>query len=587
MSAAAENASPSTDSKLVALRVWPAIVLLVLFGLVKYAYLINGEYTPILFMLSVFGPMLIGLLAAIWWVFASRATKRERWQGILEVLVIGTVGFFVADKSMRGMAFFFYPYPLALALFLGLLTLLGSWRSEMRTKLTVLTLLAVFGYCALIRLDGLTGDFNAEITYRWQPTPEDKLVAAIGRPKAPAETANAEPLGAVTWADFRGARRDAIVPGVKLATDWKAQPPREIWRKPVGPGWSSFVIAGNRLFTQEQRGDNELVVCYDANTGNERWRHETSARFWESVAGAGPRATPTLAQGGLFTLGATGVLIRFDPLSGQVVWQRNLKDDSQRDLPIWGFSSSPLVVGDVVVVHGGGKDDKGLFAYDVATGSPRWQVAAGNDSYSSAHLATIAGRESLLMLTNTGLTAHDPASGKLHWEHAWPFNNYRVVQPLVLDGSRVILGTGMGAGTRCIEVKPDGEGVKIETVWTTSEMKPDYNDYVAHQGFIYGFDHNIFACVDLATGKRKWKKGRYGNGQVLLLPDANQLLVLSEEGEAVLLNANPEKLDELARHSVLKGKTWNHPALVGNRLYSRNAEEMSCFELPLATAAGE
>lgn len=588
MNADTTPATTDAANSLQPLRIWPALVLLVLFALAKFSTQLNGEFTPTLFMLTIFGPMAIGVMACVWWAFFSRASFRERWQGLLEVVAIGVLGFLIADKSMRGMSFFFYPFPLALAMFLIVPTVLSQWRSKWRTMLTVLAVAAVFGYTSLIRLEGLTGDFDAKITYRWQPTAEDLLLAANSKPANPSDaTQNAEPLGEVTWSDFRGPRRDGVVPGVKLATDWKAQPPREVWRKKIGPGWSSFVIAGNRLFTQEQRGEQELVVCYDTNNGDERWRHETTARFWESVAGAGPRATPTLAQGGLFTLGATGVLIRFEPTTGKVVWQRNLKDDSQRELPIWGFSSSPLVVGDVVVVHAGGKDDKGLFAYDIATGAPRWQVASGDHSYSSAQLSLIGGRESLLMMTNAGLTAHDPATGKLLWEHSWKIENYRVLQPLVLDGNRVLVGTGIGSGTRLLQITPSGDDVKVDTVWTTSDMKPDYNDYVVHHGYLYGFDHNIFACIDLATGKRQWKKGRYGNGQVLLLPDADQLLVLSEEGEAVLLHATHEKLDELARHSVLVGKTWNHPALIGNRLYSRNSEEMSCFELPLATTASK
>jgi outer membrane protein assembly factor BamB len=585
MSTSPANISPPSGSPVVPLRVWPAMVLIALLALFRYAHVINGEYTPQLFMLTVFGPMLLGLLAAGWWLFASKATKRERWLGGAALAAIGVVGFLAADKSMQGMSFFFFPYPISLAVFLVLTTLLGRWLSTKRTIATVVAVLAVYAYCDLIRMEGLTGDFDADIAYRWQPTAEDRLLATSKSPSVAA--ASTEPLGVVTWSEFRGPHRDAVVPGVDLATDWQAQPPREVWRKKIGPGWSSFAIAGNRLFTQEQRGENELVVCYDANTGEERWRHETPARFWESVAGAGPRATPTLAQGGLFALGATGVLARFDPVNGKVVWQRNLKDDSQRDLPVWGFSSSPLVVGDVVVVHAGGQGDKGLFAYDIADGKLRWQVAAGDHSYASAQLATVAGRESLLMLTNDGLTAHDPATGKLLWDHPWKFGNYRAVQPLVVDAKHVLLGTGMGAGTRYIEIEPGEPAPKINTLWTTAEMKPDYNDYVAHKGYLYGFDHNIFSCIDLATGKRLWKKGRYGNGQVLLLPDADQLLVLSESGEAVLLRTNPEKLDELARHQVLEGKTWNHPALVGNRLYSRNGEEMSCFELPVTTVAGK
>ena len=189
----------------------------------------------------------------------------------------------------------------------------------------------------------------------------------------------------------------------------------------------------------------------------------------------------------------------------------------------------------------------------------------------------------ILLLANTGLTAIDATTGKPAWNYEWKYEGHRIVQPLILDHSGVLLGSGMGAGTRRLEVVAAKGDVKFEERWTSLEMKPDFNDYVAYSGFLYGLDHNILSCVDLATGKRKWKGGRYGNGQILLLPDAGQLLVLSEFGDLVLIRANPEKLEELARQKMLNGKTWNHPVLVGNRIFVRNSEEAACFELPLAS----
>jgi outer membrane protein assembly factor BamB len=228
-----------------------------------------------------------------------------------------------------------------------------------------------------------------------------------------------------------------------------------------------------------------------------------------------------------------------------------------------------------------------VMAYDTKTGKPCWSAPAGDHSYSSPQLATVAGKEAILMLDNSGVSAIEPVDGKPIWTYEWKFNNYRAVQPLILDPTDLVLGTGMGTGTRRIELKAAKAGVDIAERWTSLDMKPDFNDYVAWKGYLYGLDHNILCCVDLATGKRKWKNGRYGNGQLLLLPDSGQILVLSEEGDLVLIHANPEKLDEVARHKVLEGKTWNHPALAGNRIYVRNAEEAACFELPVAGQSAE
>ena len=191
-----------------------------------------------------------------------------------------------------------------------------------------------------------------------------------------------------------------------------------------------------------------------------------------------------------------------------------------------------------------------------------------------------------MMVCNQGISAYDPASGEVLWKHDWPYDGYRVLQPLLIDAASVVIGTGMGTGTRRIDLKFDEDGkVQVDERWTSRDMKPDYNDYVAYEGNLYGFDRNIFSCVDLETGKRVWKKGRYGHGQVLLLSDAGQLLVLSETGDLVLLRATPERLDELDRMQVLTGKTWNHPVLVGDRLYVRNGEEAACYEMPLQSSA--
>ena len=148
-----------------------------------------------------------------------------------------------------------------------------------------------------------------------------------------------------------------------------------------------------------------------------------------------------------------------------------------------------------------------------------------------------------------------------------------ILQPYVL------LGTAMGTGTQRIEVRLEGDQLVAEESWLSRGISPYYNDYVTHGSYLYGFDNNIFACVDLATGQRKWKKGRYGHGQVLLLPKASQLLVISEHGELVLLRADANESIELGRYQALHGRTWNHPVVVGNRLYVRNAEEAACFEL--------
>ncbi len=588
MSALSSESAPVAGPR--PLRIWPALALLALLAVAKASTWLTEEFSFGLFMFAVYAPLVAAVGILLWWSLASRATGRERWLGPLGVILVAVAAYLLADPSIKGMGFLFFVMPTGVAL-VGV-ALVGFGRALPALRISAAILAAAIGFMGwdLLRNDGIWGDFRTSLHWRWEPTAEETFLASIQQQPAPASAASEasaadEAPETIEWSDFRGPRRDGAVPGVVLDTDWQAHPPQELWRRKVGPGWSSFVVAGHSLYTQEQRGDTEVIACYNADTGAQQWIHESPARFWESVAGPGPRATPTLSGGRLYAVGATGLVHCLNPSTGAVIWQRDLEKDAQRKPLTWGYSSSPLVVGDTVIVYAGGEDDKGVFAYDIASGEPRWQAPAGDHSYSSPQLASVAGHDWVLMLTNAGLSAIDPAKGTVAWMYEWKYNGYRTLQPLVVEGSSVLLGTGMGTGTRRVDVTLADSGPQIKDRWTSLEMKPDFNDYVAHKGCLYGFDHNIFACIDLETGKRLWKKGRYGNGQVLLLPEADQLLVLTETGEVVVLRANPKNLEELARKKVLSDKTWNHPVLVRNRLYVRNGEEAVCLEVPLAPAA--
>jgi outer membrane protein assembly factor BamB len=365
---------------------------------------------------------------------------------------------------------------------------------------------------------------------------------------------------------------------VRIETDWSKSPPVELWRRPIGPGWSSFAVHGNFLYTQEQRGNDEIVSCYNLTTGEPVWRHRDAARFWESNAGAGPRATPTVSKGRVYTFGATGILNALDARNGSVVWSRNAASDTKTKLPGWGFASSPLVVDDLVIVAAAGA----LAAYSIGTGEPRWYGPTGGWGYSSPHLSTIDGVAQVLLLNGEGAISVAPADGSLLWKHEWPGDS--IVQPAVTAGGDVLIGSGAGmgrmeSGMRRVAVAHGPGGWTVEERWTSKGLKPYFNDFVIHKGHAFGFDYGTVACIDLNDGKRKWKGGRYGHGQIILLPDQDLLLVLSEEGELALVAAVSDQFTELTRFRAIAGKTWNHPALVGDVLLVRNGEEMAAFRL--------
>jgi len=350
----------------------------------------------------------------------------------------------------------------------------------------------------------------------------------------------------------------------------------------VGPGWSSFAVRGDRLYTQEQRGEDEVVSCYKVSTGEPVWRHRDAARFWESNAGAGPRGTPTLANGRVYTFGGTGIVNALDAGTGAVFWSRNAASDTGAKLPLWGFASSPLVVDDLVVVAAAGH----LVAYEAATGQPRWHGPKSGWGYSSPHLAAIDGVRQVLLLNGAGAISVAPADGTVLWEHKWPGDG--IVQPAltaegdVLIGTATGMGEGAGIGMRRVSVGRADGAWTVQERWTSTGLKPYFNDFVVHKGHAFGFDGSILACVDVKDGERKWKGGRYGAGQLVLLPEQDLLLVRSEQGELALVQATPDRFTELARFPAIEGKTWNHPVLAGDVLLARNAEEMAAFRLALA-----
>jgi len=619
----AQTDEPSAQKPL---RLWPGVVAVVLQWL---AWFVLPVVVPEAGMYGMMAGVFGGLVVVVWWLFFSRA----RWSERLGALVLMVVAVFATKRIVHpsmanagmGMMLFFFSVPV---LSLALVSWAAASRrlsSGPRRASMVAAILLACGVFTLVRTGGITGEGNSDLHWRWTPTPEERLLAQAGdKPAAlasppaaktaveppaaragegpaaasapPAVTApekrreaqaNHEPAalppapaGAPTgadWPGFRGPARDAVVRGVRIETDWSKSPPIELWRRPVGPGWSSFAVRGDLLYTQEQRGEDEVVSCYNLTTGQPVWRHRDAARFWESNGGAGPRATPTLGHGRVYAFGATGILNALDAGSGAVVWSRNAASDTGAKSPGWGFAGSPLVVNDVVIVAASGR----LAAYDVATGHPRWLGPTGGAGYSSPHLATIDGVAQILLLRGARTTSVAPADGALLWEHSWQ-PGVSIVQPaLAADGDVLIAaGDAMGGiGIRRIAVAHGPGGWTIEERWTSVGLKPYFNDFVVHDGHAFGFDGSILACIDLEDGKRKWKGGRYGYGQVILLPDQDLLLVLSEEGELALVKATPDQFTELARFPAIEGKTWNHPVLVGDVLLVRNGEEMAAFRV--------
>ncbi len=602
------------------LRLWPGVVaavLLVSTWLVLPLVVAGTGGTAVL------GGVAGGLAVLLWWLLFSRAPWLER-VGVIILMAVALVATsrVVHASIANGMMGLMLPVFAIPLLGLALVSSVVAGRglsSGPRRALMAAAILLACAVLTLVRTGGVTGDGGSEFHWRWTPTPEQRLLAqagdepldlarggppavAPGTAAAPSErlpvpvveepldapreespAPPAEPTDAneeAAWPGFRGPARDGTVRGVRIETDWSAKPPVELWRRPIGPGWSSFAVSGDLVYTQEQRGDDEVVSSYRLTSGEPVWTHRDAVRFWESNAGAGPRATPAVRGGRVYTLGATGLLNALDAGSGAVVWSRNAAEDAGKEVPGWGFAGSPLVTGDLVVIALAGQ----LVAYDARTGDPRWFGSSDGDGYSSPHLATIDGVEQLVLLRGRLATSVAPADGAVLWEHAWqPAVSF--VQPALVGEGDVLIAAGDamgGIGVRRIAVTHGPAGWTVEERWTSRGLKPYFNDFVVHKGLAFGFDGSILACIDLADGSRKWKGGRYGHGQLVLLADEDLLLVLSEDGELALIGATEDQFTELARFKAIEGKTWNHPVLIGDILLVRNGEEMAAFRLSLA-----
>jgi outer membrane protein assembly factor BamB len=573
-------------------RLWPAVLLVALYWIGRYGVVAvaAGQFTHVMYLF--WAPLWVGLLLLIWLLGFSRLTWLDRGWVVLSLALGAAVTALLVHRSMT-LGLYMYALPMAmtaLVIWLVVTKAVSTWPN--RLLLLAATFIA-FGYFALLRLDGVDGALNPELSWRWTTTPEQEFLATQTSLPA-AEPAAIAPIDLPSvaserdWPAFRGALRDGVIRGVTIGRDWNASPPKEVWRKRVGPGWSSFAVVGDYAFTQEQRGDDEAVVCFEVPSGKEVWSHRDKARFEETVAGAGPRATPTFEGGKLYTQGGAGQLNCLDATTGQPLWSQDIAKDAHAQPPQWGFSSSPLIVQGLVLAVPAGKEGKSLLAYDAETGELKWKAGKGTHTYSSPQLWNGGGTPQVLLVSDYGLESFDPATGQILWEHAWQNSGiFRVVQPLADEKYGLLLGTGMGIGTRQLKVSPGSDGKwTIDEGWTSKDIKPYFNDFVLYEGHLYGFDNDLFTCISLETGKRAWKKGRYGAGQVLLVQESGLLLVVSENtGELILLEANPKQHVELGRIKAVEGKTWNHPVLVppsekaGPLLLLRNGQEMACYEL--------
>lgn len=527
--------------------------------------------------------------------------RKLRWKWGLAILLLG-IGFIfynwfrlAPDRTYQVFAVYSGIRNIFVGLLIWWLFISGvSWKARFKGLFGTAAVLALFFF--LVRVDSFDGDMVPHFQFRFSPTMEqraEKYFEQAGADSVVTNDASDQVLEVSPgdWPAYRGTERDGIVRDQKIRTDWNERPPELLWKHPVGSGWSSFAIVGDCAFTQEQRGEEETLVCYDALTGKQVWTHYDDVRFTEVLGGSGPRATPTFHSGRIYSMGATGILNCVDAVTGKLIWSKDILDESGFKNLQWAMSGSPLIWEETVIVNLGTRQDaseldhQSVMALDRQTGKKVWSSGTRKSSYSSPQISILNGQPQLLVFHSKGLESFSPREGRSLWFFPWTNHaGVNAAQPIVVGASSVFLGAGYGSGAARITIEDSTAQdstseakSKVVPDWQSKRLKLKFNSAVALDGFVYGLDEGVLTCLDLETGKRVWKKGRYGYGQMILV--GSHLLIQAEDGRVELVKADPDKYSQVASFQAIEGKTWNHPALAQGKLFVRNSEEAACYDI--------
>ena len=466
------------------------------------------------------------------------------------------------------------------------------WYRSVKVGVLVMALIATVGVFMLYRRSNRNEDTYAAVeadraqqraqdaqASAQQATPQPAQQASPGASPSPGATQNsAAPTPTKNyWTNFRGPNRDGRYDEMAVLTNWPAQGLPLLWKEPVGVGYASVTIADGRAYTIEQRRNQEVVAAYDVNTGREVWTQSWSAAYNDET-GDGPRTTPTWDDGWVYALGATGELRCLNAKTGAVRWGKNILSENGASNLQWAMAASPLVVDDKVIVLPGGSGGKSVVAYNKNTGATVWKSQDDRQAYVSPMLVTLAGRRQVLVVSASRVFGLAPEDGSLLWSQSWDTDmGINVSQPIIVDNNRFFISSGYGKGAALVEIAGSGSSFQPRAIWTNINMKNKFNSSVLHEGYVYGLDEGILTCLEVSTGTRKWKGGRYGYGQVIAA--SGHLIVMSDTGELALVKANPNEYTEVAKFTALDGKTWNYPAIAGGKLFVRNAKEMAVYKI--------
>ena len=541
----------------------------------------------------------------VWVTLASLVAAIALVQhGWLEVLVGDVI-----DQAVRNIITLILAFTGFVSLFIWFLRE-STFQPRAKKSVTSFVVISVLLALALLRIDGVSGDLVPQFAFRWQARRDALLpsAAAIAKQTTNKNVSSGWQATSDDFPHFLGPEGTASLDGIELDTNWQANPPQCIWKRPIGAGWSGFATYGSHAVTLEQRGEDESITCYALATGEPEWAVSVPARHETVLGGIGPRSTPTIRDGVVYASGATGWLHAIQGSTGKVLWRK----DSVADLGIdrtthaaavaWGRSGSPLVTDKLVIVPAGGPrkaldtqdiNDSNLdpatspyvslVAYDRKTGGKVWLAGTEQIAYASPQILRLNGQSAVISVNEGHIAAYDLPTGDQLWECEWPGHSNSDAscsQPHLLEESKLFISKGYGIGSAVFSLTNANGVWSIEPIWRRSNLlKTKFTNVSIYKGYAYGLSDGILECVQLSSGTRMWKQGRYGQGQLLRVGDV--LLIQAESGEVVAVQATTEKPTVLARLAALDGQTWNTLCVSGTNLLVRNAEEAACYKISI------
>lgn len=378
------------------------------------------------------------------------------------------------------------------------------------------------------------------------------------------------------WPQWRGKNYDGIA-DQKITTPWPKEGLQQVWSQQIGIGFSSVALADGWLFAMGWNDDEETVFCLEAASGKSIWKHTYPGNKVDNLHDGGPGATPTIDDDVVYTLGREGQLFCLKCASGEVVWQKQLPEVSGVPVPEWGFTSSPLVEGKLLIVDAGA-----VIAFDKLTGETVWKTEKFRPGYGTAAAFDRNGVRHLAVLNNDCLLVVKAPDGAEVARHPWKTSYATTSTTPIIHGDTIFISSGYGQG--CALLKFHGE--ELVEVYDNKEMANHFNNSVLYEGHLYGIHGNThnnrlgkIVCMDYATGAVKWSERKYGVGSLVV--SDGKCVVLSDEGDLVVCLATPDKYEELTKAKILDGLCWTVPVLAGGHVYARNAAgDLVCVKLP-------